>query len=231
MRTASRLESSQPYTDAFVSVFPSDVNLSVSIGVSPLLKRLAGPPILWTLNQQDSTSIVYGVSIAKLLRRTGMAPDLQEMFGTAAGVAGPSLVSGTGPPSSVEGRPPFTGASQLVPPVGYMAKGFKLINVIFAYSIVTANLIAHTCRIDQTTWPSPSANTPTLTQTSLLANGTNGLQTGFSPNYLMTQVSLPTSGFLITDNSDVVIEQAVQANTTGSFNWLGMWLHFQYNYS
>jgi len=223
MRTDSRFESSQPFTDAYVSVSPQDVLTSFAAAADGVLTRNAAGD--WSINQLATKTNIYAVSTSRLICRTGLGPDLQEMFGTAAGVAGPSSVANTWAPSAKDGRPPFTGATQLVPQTTFTPKGLNLVSIAFVYRILTANLTAHTCRVDKVVY----ANGVAIAITSVLASGANGLATAFTANPYVTVVTI-APGFLITSNSEIIVEQSVQT-ATGTFQWEAMMLRFQYNYN
>lgn len=223
-RTNSRIESSQPNTDALIYISAYDLMTSFAAATDAVLTRNAAGD--WAYNQIASKTNIYAIPFGQILARLGLAPDVQEQFGTALGVAGPSAVANTGYPGAVEGRPPFTGATHLNPQTGFKAKGMNLLDVVFHYQITTNPLTAHTCRVDKCVYANNVANAIT----AVLATGANGLATAAQANPYSTKVVV-NAGFNVTDQSYLIVEQSVQTPAGGTFRNYGMTVHVSFNYN
>lgn len=220
--TASRLDCDTSYGDVKLVVSPEDIMFS---GTTATARNAAAD---WSINQGASQAVIYGFSLSKIMERFGLAMLLQEQFGTAAGVAGPSGVAGTSDPLALPaGIPPYL-ASQL--PArgvrsGNIAKGFQLTDVTLEYLITGAALTLHTIRVDKVVY----ANNVALAITSVLANAANGLATATQANPYLTKVATPNGVFNTTDNSDIFVEIAATTQVAGAYRLYRAFLHGNYN--
>lgn len=227
--TASSFQQDTPSTDAKIVVNPEDMLLSVVAAADAVLTRNAAGD--WSWNQIASKTNIYAVSL-KVIERLGMPALLQENYGTAtpgnAAGGGVTAFSGNqGGPQDAAGFPPFTGASYLTPPVGNVAKGFKLTDITFVYQITTNPLTAITCRVDKTVY----ANNIAPAITAVLATGVNGLQTAVNAQPYVTKVSTPAATFNTTDNSDIIAELSVQTAAACTAKIYRMILHGTFNFN
>src|SRR5690348_16966367 len=110
-RTAGYYQQDSPFTDLKLRLAPQDFT-NTGAGTATLTVNAKGDI---SYNAAASQVLVFTASLSKLIERLGFPLFLQENFGTAAGVPGPSSVANTSDPAANQGYPPFTGASQLVP--------------------------------------------------------------------------------------------------------------------
>lgn len=224
-RTNARWEQDLPITDVFL---PLDASDFFSVGGASTL----------TLNAKGDVSFNAGASIpgkwicslTGLLFRSGLIPFLQEQFGTAAGVAGPTAVANTSDPDASIGVPPFTGASQLTVQPGFVPKGIKVVDYVLHYRIDTNPLAVHTSGLSKTVKPAPG--TPAaLVVTDIVANAANGLATAANANPQSTKITVVSPIFLITDLSELVIEVDATTPAGGAYRLYGGTCHVQLNYN
>lgn len=226
MRTGGRFEQKTPVTDAFLPCDASDF-FSVGAGASTLTLNAKGDV---SFNMAQSLAGKWVCSLTGLIYRSGLAPFLQEQFGTAAGVAGPTSVANTSDPDAQSGVPPFTGASQLTPLTGFIPKGIKIIDITYHYFIGTNPLSVHTIGLSKTV--KPTSGTPAaLTVTDIVANAANGLATAANANPQSTTVTVSSPVFNVTDLSELIIEVDATTPAGGTYRNYGATVHLQYNYN
>src|SRR5579863_4903872 len=145
-RTQGRVDADTPhkggwiFDDAF-DLFVDSANLSVARNAA----------FDYSLNRTAAGAETYHIA-AHLgnLSRLLESPFLQEQFGTAAGTAGPSLGPTAAPgPISAPGIPPFTGATQLVPPTAPPAKGLQVSDIALVYQVGVAALTSAALALDK----------------------------------------------------------------------------------
>lgn len=226
MNTQGRFEQDSPFTDAFLPMDASDF-FSVGAGASTLTLNAKGDI---SFNMAASLAGKWICSITGLLFRKGILPFLQEQFGTAAGVAGPTAVANTSSPDAQVGTPPFTGTTGLIPQTGFIPKGVKIIDYVLHYRIDTNPLSVHTSGLSKTV--KPSAGTPAaLVVTDIVANAANGLATAANANPQSTLIPVASPVFNVTDLSEIVIEVDATTPVGGAYRMYGGTLHVQYNYN
>jgi hypothetical protein len=225
--TQGKYQQLLPNTDAIAIFGPDDI-MALAAADCVLTRNAAGD---YAYNVAASKTVTFALALGKLLQRTGQQSDFLEQYGTAAGVAGASSVANTGDPASftAQGRPPFTGATQLSPRTGNVLKGVKIKSFKISYQIGAVNLIAHTCRVDKTVYANGVANAVT----SVLASGANGLATAFSATPYNTAVALAAGEqiFRVTDLSFLTLEIGVQTNAGGTFRLQNIEVLYEFNFN
>lgn len=227
MRTDGRFEQKLPVTDAFL---PMDASDFFSVGGASTLTLGAKGDVFFALGLNLAGKWIC--SLTGLLFRTGLAPFLQEQFGTAAGVAGPTAVANTSDPDAQIGPPPQTGALTIIPQTGFIPKGIKVVDIVLHYRIDVNPLSLHTIGLSKTV--KPSTTTPAaLVVTDVVANAANGLATAVNANIQSTKILVASPVFNITDLSELIIEvDATTPVTAGSaYRMYGATVHVQYNYN
>ena len=197
-------------------VFLDAVAAIATGGASVLTRNAAGD---LSHNAGASVAPIYSFNLGRLLQRTGVGEDLQEQFG-GTGIAGSA---------APQGRPPFTGASQLAPRIANKLKGVKLLSFGVAYSITGAALTAHTCRVDKSVF----ANNVAVAISSVLASAANGLATATQANPYVTEVALAAGQqiYRVSDLSQYWVEVAPTTQGGGAYRMYGIRVKFEFNYN
>lgn len=222
MNTQGRFEMDTPFLDGVFPVTIDDIN--VYAAASTKQRNGKGD---YSLNQAASNATVYATSFAGLIFRTGQAPFLQEQFGTAAGVAGPTGVTNTSSPDGTIGVPPFTGASQLVVATGQIPKGIKILDITLKYKVITNPLSLHTVGLSKTVF----ANNAALTVTDILANAANGLATAAQAQPYVTKIPIVSPVFQVSDLADIWLEIDATTPVGGTYSLYGASVHVAFNYN
>lgn len=174
----------------------------------------------------NTTNFAVNVTQA-VLRRLGFGEDLQHQFGSQAG---------TGIPASAQPqfyRPDVIGnmntGQQLQPRTAFKVKGFKLLSFDAVYSIGTAALTTHTCRVDQTIY----VNNVAAATTVVLASGANGLATATQANPYVTTVPIPANQQTYRISNDMALWIEIAANAAGTtvYNLIGIDCAVEFNFN
>lgn len=223
-RTNARFEQDLPFTDGVIVLSPIDFGIVGAAG--PVLTLNASGDV--SINQGASLAAKYVASLNNAIYRLGMQPFLQERFGTAAGVAGPTSVAGTSDPDALVGVPPFTGNVGITPTSGFIAKGIAITDVVLYYLITGAALTLHTMGITKTVKPTPG--TPAaLVVTNVLANAANGLATATNANPQSTLAAATSQVFQVTDNTELILEVDASTQVAGAYRLYGAEVHCRFN--
>lgn len=224
--SAGRYQQDLGFVDGVMILGPDDAFAS---GGASVLTRNAAGDISHTAGA--AVAPIYDFNLGKAqFFRTGYPIDLQEQFGTAAGVAGPTAVANTGgPDGGVTGRPPFTGATQITPVAGNRLKGIKFLSLKVIYQILGAALTGHTIRMDKTVY----ANNVALAISAILAVGANGLATAIQANPYVTAIALAAGQqvYRVSDLSQYTIELAPTTQAAGSFKLYGIEVLCEFNFN
>ena len=225
-RTASFFQQDSPFTDLKLNLGPEDFT-NTGAGTVALTVNAKGDI---SQNAAASQTLVFTASLSKVLERLGFPLFLQEQFGTAAGVAGPTSVANTSDPAANTGYPPFTGASYLTPRTSNIAKGLQINDIVVVYEITGAALTTHTFGLSKTVYPTPG--TPAaLTATDIVAAGANGLATAINANPQSTKITVASAAFNATDLSNMNIAYDVTTAVAGAYRLYGMFLHCSFNFN
>jgi hypothetical protein len=223
--TQSRYQQDLGFTDGRIFIGPGDIAVDVVAQVSAVsgTRNAAGD---WSINHvaaANTTNYAFNLTNV-ILRRSGFGEDIQEQFG------------GTGIPGSAQVQvyrpdviPSMNTAQQLQPRTALKVKGIKLLSFDVIYLITTANLVAHTCRVDQTVF----VNNVAKAITSLLASGANGLQTATQANPYVTNVALAAAAQIYRTGVDtqVWVEISSQTAATSVYQLYGVDCLVEYNYN
>lgn len=228
-RTAGKWEGDSPFIDGVIPVLAN--SFTATSGTMTFTKNAAGD---FSLNAGASqTCVIYGPLDDEIFR-TGMQDDsaLLENYGTstpgnAAGAGNAAYTGNQGGPYGVTGRPPFSGATQLTPPVGTRLKGIKILDVTLVYFISGAALTLHTIGLKKTTFANNVANAIS----DVIAQGANGLATATQANPYVTKVAVAAPTFMVSDLTGLYIEVDATTQVAGAYRLYGAFIHVQYNYN
>ncbi|KKL59609.1 hypothetical protein LCGC14_2213610 [marine sediment metagenome] len=211
-RTSDRFYADAPHSGGWIFANAHQLGPTSSTG-SLVLTRVAQGN--YTLNRTagaaETHRVVFNISN---LRRLNEPQDLQEQFGGSASV-----------PPGVAGRPPFTGATQLVPPTTWPAKGIRIDDVVVIYEVGVVDLTSAALVLDQVIYANTVA--PAVTNIPLAAT-TLTLVVDADP-YVITR-AVTTPAFLETDLLDLIAEFEVVMANTGTIAIHGLGFHCSFNY-
>lgn len=212
--TASRFQQDLGFTDSFAFL---DANKCVATGGASVLTRNAAGNL--SHNAGASVAPIYSFNLVDLVYRTGFGEDLQNQFG-GAGIAGSA---------APQGRPPFTGSTQLTPRTTNKLKGVKFLSFAVCYLITGAALTAHTCRMDKSVF----ANNVAIATAAIVASAANGLATATQANPYVTSVALAAGEqvYRISDLSQYWIEVAPTTQGGGAYRMYGIRVLYEFNFN
>ena len=218
-RTQGSLYSDTPHQGGFL--FADALDLAPGFNANLVLTRnaLGDYSLNRTAAGAETYQIVASLRDMKRLIEVPTAPmPFQENFGTAAG--------GPGFPTSVPGVPPFTGATQLVPPTGFNAKGLRVKDVVVVYQVGVAALTAASLSLNRTVFANNVANA--ITNVAIAATAL-ALNTQANPYVQILAVTTPV--FETTDLSDLTLEFAITMANTGTLRIYGLGFHADFNFN
>ena len=224
-RTGGRFEQKTPFTDGVFGITIDSIN-QFGAGATTTKTRV-GKGNYALVTTAGAASAVYATSFEGLLFRLGQAPFLQEQFGTAAGVAGPTAVANTSDPDAQIGPPPQTGALTITPQTGFIPKGLKITDITLKYSITGQALTAHTIGLSKTVF----ANNAALVVTDILANAANGLATATQAQPYVTKIAIASPVFQVTDLADLWLEIDITQQAASVYSLFGASVHVAFNYN
>lgn len=226
MRTQGRQDCDLPYVDGNIIFEASDMLVT---GGTATATRVAKGELSWRFGANQVGVLM--IPLGSVLFRSGLQDDLQQQFGSGAasgaqGLAAPPASFTT--PASVSGRPPFTGATQFVPPTS-RPKGVLIKSVTLRYAISGAALTQNNFGIAKTVW----ANNAAPVVTDLLANGQNGLALATQAQPYVTTIALPTNSqvFLTTIEQTIMMEWDPTTQGAGQLDVFGIRLAVTYNFN
>lgn len=171
-------------------------------------------------------AVTFDIPLAAILR-TGLSDDLQEAFGGGAtagvfagarGLASPPAPFST--PAGVSGAPPFIGLSQLTPVTAARPKGIQIVSVAPIFSptaAVTSTIAVYTTPFVAAAAPVTTAIlAPTAVVGTILA----------TPRTAATPV---TSSYIVTPNTEVVVEWVISAATSATIYGMVVGVQFNFN--
>jgi hypothetical protein len=132
-------------------------------------------------------------------------------------------------PAGVTGRPPYTGISELTPVSSVRPKGIGIRGLTVIYAVNTTAITVPTVGLFATQF----ANNVAPVVTTLITQGTNGLQTAAQANPYAIPVPVPFAqqGFIITPNTLISVEFDFTSGGTGTVDVLGIVLTCNWNYN
>ena len=179
----------------------------------------------------STSALVIQIPLASLVYKSGAQDDLQEQFGGgtttligAQGLAAPPNSFTT--PAGVSGPPPFTGVTQLTPVTAARPKGIQVNSITFNYSIITNAATVNQVQVLEFDYSNGVA--PVVT--TLLANGTNGMQTAAATNPYSTTVNITTPAYLTNQNKQVIVQWSLTPGAGGA-NIYGITANVTYNFN
>lgn len=225
-----------PNTDSMWTQDSAFGDMEIFVGASEIrdanagsVLTLAGPGLL-SLNLGASANGSYYVHIGALLKRFGMyaTPALvQEQFGTAASLPGPTAVPNTSGPEGIMGLPPFP-ASQLATLTGAKAgpvsKGVQINSVDAIYKVSTAALSSISMYVSNIILPAG-------TVTFLYPNSGALLPLAIQANPYRINIPMTIQQFLNLSGSQANIQMTVQTAGTGTFALYGFVVKCSYNFN
>lgn len=218
-----------PNTD--MEIFLGASEFKDQAGVATIASASAG---IFTLNLATAAAGNFFANITAAVKRTGVyaTPALvQEQYGTAASVPGPTLVTGTSDPEGIRGYPPYT-ASKLAtlvgPATGPAAKGLQInsVDVIYAINTVAASL----AQIGLTVTPFAD-NVGTFNTVNLITLGANGMPTAFRANLYKFNIPCTAPFFMTASGSTAVLNIKLTAGSGGTINFYGCVAKCSFNFN
>lgn len=225
MRTQGMIQAGTPNPDGHVFFGISDITTA---GTAPTFNRTSKG--LYSLTQPVSAGNTYIINLAGLLFRYGVQDDLQMLWGSTAN--GGSQGQPT-PPNAFVGqganlqRPPYTGASQLVPPTS-RPTGISIKNIIPVYQVLGVALNFITIGLSKTQF----ANGVAPVVTDVLAPATYGLTTTVNAQPVAIPVPVSTPNLFQTNRlSQLTVELGVNTPAGGTCALYGIFIDVVYNYN
>ena len=210
-RAADRFYADAPHTGGFLWANARDLGVIGSVADPALTRNAQGD---WSLNRTaGAAETIRAVINLTAIKRLNEAMDFQQQFG------------GTQGPIPLAGRPPFTDATQLVPPTTWPAKGARIQDVVVVYQVGVVALTSAALRLDGVTFvdvtaPAVAAIPIDATALTLTANA--------NPRLAVRAVTTPA--FIETDNNDVVLEFEAVMAITGTLRIYALGMHVSFNY-
>lgn len=210
--TSGVYQQDTPFTDGMDNFPAITMATSFVAATDAVLTRNAAGS--WSWNQIASKTNIYAINLNGLGQRLGFAQDVQEQFGGSVG------------PIAAAGRPPFTGATQLVPPTtNKLPKGVRITDFVVNYLVGTNPLTAMTCRYDRVVYAENVA--PAVT--NILASAVNGLLLTVNNFHSVKVTGLAAQTFEITDLSSLWFEFSVQTPAGGTAQIHSVTVHYSFN--
>ena len=229
MRTSGQFLQDSPFTDGQIFLAPGIGLFRDDMRNQVITQNNGSSPNNFNFN---GTGTAYNlIASLNLLNRTGIAPNYQEQFGTAASLPGPSSVANTSDPLNLVGMPPtkkaslatLTGGSN-----GYVAKGAQFNWIDLIYSTGANALGSASIGISLFKF----ANNAAPVQTTLLAFANNGLPIAAQVNPFVARVTPTTQpGFIITSDTVLQINIQLLTGATGTLQVYGAVLGVSYNFN
>lgn len=219
-----------PFTD--MEIFVGATEFKDLAAVATFASAGAG---LLSLNLATTAAGNFFANITAALKRTGVyaTPSLmQQQYGTAASVPGPSTVANTSGPEAVTGFPPFTAANLPTlkgPYNGPVAKGVQINSIDLLYTVSTVNASLAQVGLTATNFIDNNAATPTVT--NIITLGANGLATAFRTNYYRTNVAVASPAMQVLADSEFIVNFKLTAGSGGTALFYGCVLKCSYNYN
>src|SRR5213594_1335533 len=135
MHVADRIYADTPHQGGWI-INTSNVQVVSSSTVPALARNARGD---WSFNRTAGgvETIQFRLALSNV-RRLVESMDMQEQFGGSTG------------PIPFPGKPPFTDATQLVPPSAFPNKDFLIDNIAVCYLVGVVGLTSATLRVDKT---------------------------------------------------------------------------------
>lgn len=122
--------------------------------------------------------------------------------------------------------PPYTGATQLVPPTNVPAKGIEVTDIVVVYSLGVASLTSIAASLNETVFANNAlpvvTNLPLTTTTYPLTVPSTG------PYVVVQPVTTPV--FVVDDLSDLTLEVTIVLANTGTLALYGIGFHCNFNW-
>lgn len=180
----------------------------------------------YSLNRTAAGAETYTIvsNLSSAIRKLTLYPGLnglpfQEQFGTAAGAAGY--------PAAAGGLPPFTGATELVPPTAPVPKGIQVSDVVAIYQVGVVDATAASLSLNRTIFANNVAPNVVNIPVAATALPLTAAGDATGPYVVVRAVTAPV--FEVTDLSDVTLEFSVTLANTGTLKAFALGFHFNYN--
>lgn len=187
---------------------------------------------LFSKNVPASATANFFANVAQILRRTGVyaTPSrVQEQFGTAASVPGPTVVANTSGPEATSGYPPWLAAALPTlagPVVGPIPKGYRINSIDVIYDIEAVDLTLATVGLTVTQFS--NGNAPAVTNRIALAN--NGLSLVHANGVAnVINISVPSPVFSTSSDGETIINVNFVTPAGSSVKFYGVVLHCDFN--
>lgn len=210
-RTADRFYADAPHSGGWLFANARDLGVIGSVADPALTRNAQGD---YSLNRTaGAAETIRAHTGLGALRRLNEPMAFQQEFGGAQG------------PIPLAGRPPFTDATQLVPPTTWPAKGIRIDDVVVVYEVGVVALTSGVLRMDGITF----VNVTTQVITNIpITSAALAVGTDADPR-VETKV-ITTPAFIETDVNDIVLEAEFVMANTGTLRIYGLGLHVSFNY-
>lgn len=222
-RTQGRYEQKTANIDGRI-VLSADDFQSVGAAITGLVLNGKGDV---SLNVGAGVAAKFICDLSKILFRTGQAPFIQEQFGTAASVAGPTAVANTSDPDATIGPPPQTGILSITVQTGFVPKGVTIKDIVLKYLVSGGDLTTHNIGLSKTVF----ANNAALAVTDIIASGANGLLKTVQANTYATKVSVAAPVMTVSDLTNLIIEVDATTPGGGAYRLYGADVHVSFNFN
>ena len=187
---------------------------------------------LFSKNTPASSTSNFFANVAQILRRTGVFATparVQEQFGTAASVPGPTAVPNTSGPEGTSGYPPWIGTTvpTLAGPVtGPIPKGYRINSIDVIYDVEAVDLTSATTGLTVTSFT--NGNAPVVTNRIALAN--NGLSLVHANGVAkVINIAVPSPVFSTASDGETIINVNFVTPAGSSVKFYGVVLLCDFN--
>lgn len=234
-RTRGRWEQSLSFTDG-------QIFLGAAADFIPLVAASAVPTSagagLLTLNTPASTTANLFSCVSTLLRTGQLAVNtqVQEQFGTAALVPGPSSVANTSDPSGLwPGFPGLTASKNPTisgPLNGPIPKGIGIVSADVIYEVDTGAITSVTLGITQTKMPVPGTPAAPVVA-NIIALAANGLPVAANTagQATTTRVLSTNANFVVLADSEIIVNVNFVTPASNTVKFYGVVLNVNFNYN
>jgi hypothetical protein len=191
--------------------------LFIGATTAPTLTRAAAGNYYYQCTSSQTVTAICPLST--FLQRTGYAQVAQEQFGSSSG--GPSTYG----PGPNQGYPPFTGSTQLTPTSAFFKKGIQVNDITLVYGITGAALTSQTMTFQKALY----ANTSAVAVTAITLSTATALATASTTNPYVTKISVSSPGFVVSDNTQLTIENTIVLPASAVYNLYGAMIHCSFN--
>jgi hypothetical protein len=187
--------------------------------------------IAWTVPAAQTS--VFLANIQAMIKRTGVfatPASVQQQYGTAASLPGPTQVANTSDPEGLRGYPPFTAsklATLIGPQAGAIPKGIQINSMDVIYSVNALNITAGKLMLNLVTYIDNTASPSVIS----LIPSTNNLTLTARANLYRTNIPVASPVFAINSGQSASLEVDVTTVAGGTFTFYGCVAKCSFNFN